>query len=85
MFVGVPSRYTGYISLVLNAYVLIIVFYEISLKYFYQHACNKRILFIRSSCNDQYYPIGHTEIWSYTGRRYITNNSKSTFNEIRDT
>jgi hypothetical protein len=25
MFVGVPSQYTGYISLVLNAYVLIIV------------------------------------------------------------
>jgi hypothetical protein len=35
MFVGVPSQYTGYSSLVLNAYVLIIVFYEISLKYFF--------------------------------------------------
>jgi hypothetical protein len=35
MFVGVPSQHTGHISLVLNAYVLIIVFYEISLKYFF--------------------------------------------------
>lgn len=75
MFVGILDQCTGYISLVLNTYALIIVFYEISLKYFFSRICsiqfnfmcNKRISFVRSSSNDKY-PIGHIQIWSYTGR-----------------
>ena len=87
MFVGILDQCTGYISLVLNTYALIIVFYEISLKYFFPGY----VQFSSILCVIKEYHLSDQALmtnipldtlkFGATLEDYITNNSRNIFNK----